>query len=129
MMNTVLKRTASLASRRILTASAQTLLHHFHSTTAAATTRNTETLFINRFKPFSGFPGSAASGFHAKSGPLNFRASPSLQAEYAIENCDEEKGGDGLEISSLGIAPEIVSALKNKGITKLFPIQVKLNIY
>ncbi|XWS30097.1 hypothetical protein CRYUN_Cryun24cG0088800 [Craigia yunnanensis] len=126
MMNTVLKRTASLASRRILTASAQTLLHHFHSTTTAAavaTTRNAETLFINRFKPFSGFPGSAASGFHAKSGPLNFRASLSLQAEYAVEDYDEEKGGDGLEISNLGIAPEIVSALKNKGITKLFPIQ------
>lgn len=126
-MNTVLKRTASLASRRILTASSQTLLHHCHSTAAAAaaaaTTRNAETLFTNRFGPFSAFGGSAARCFHAQSGPLNFRASPSWQAEYAIEDYDEEKGGDGLEISSLGIAPEIVSALKNKGITRLFPIQ------
>ena len=80
---------------------------------------------MNRFRPFSGFPGSVARGFHAQSGPLNFRASRSLQAEYAVEDYDEEKGGDGLEISSLGIAPEIVSALKKKGITKLFPIQVK----
>ncbi|XP_022739934.1 DEAD-box ATP-dependent RNA helicase 53, mitochondrial-like [Durio zibethinus] len=119
MMNTVLKRTASLASRRILTASAQTFLHHFHSR-AAATARNAETLFINRFKPFSAFLGSAAREFHAKSGPL---ASRSLQAEYAVEDYDEEKGGDGLEISNLGIAPEIVSALKNRGIIKLFPIQ------
>ncbi|XP_022750771.1 DEAD-box ATP-dependent RNA helicase 53, mitochondrial-like isoform X1 [Durio zibethinus] len=124
-MNTVLKRTASLVSRRILTASAQTLLHHFHSTAAAAanTTRNAETLFVNRFRSFASFPGSSARGFHAQSGPLNFRASPSWKAEYAIEDYDDEKGGDGLEISSLGIAPEIVSALKNKGITKLFPIQ------
>ncbi|KAK6287065.1 hypothetical protein POUND7_013244 [Theobroma cacao] len=128
MMNTVLKRTASLASRRILTASAQTLLHHFHSTAAAAaaaaaSTRNSETLSINRFKPFSSFPGPTARNFHAKSGPLNFRASPSWQAEYAVEDYEDDKGGDGLDISNLGIAPEIVSALKNKGITKLFPIQ------
>ncbi|XP_022774631.1 DEAD-box ATP-dependent RNA helicase 53, mitochondrial-like isoform X2 [Durio zibethinus] len=123
-MNIVLKRTASFASKRILAASAQTLLHHFPSTTAAAaTTRNAEILFIDRFKPFSGLPGFAASGFHAKSGPLSFRASPCLQAEYAVEDYDEEKGGDGLEICNLGIAPEIVSALKSRGITKLFPIQ------
>ncbi|XVF14471.1 hypothetical protein REPUB_Repub09cG0063100 [Reevesia pubescens] len=154
-MNTVLKLTASLATRRILTASAQTLLHHFHSTSisAAATARNANTLSIKRFKPFSGFrargfhvksgpaaptarnaptlfinrfkpfSGFRVRGFHAKSGPLNFRASPSLQAEYAVADYVEEKGGDGLAISNLGIAPEIVSALKNKGITKLFPIQ------
>ncbi|XVE83629.1 hypothetical protein DITRI_Ditri16bG0102400 [Diplodiscus trichospermus] len=123
MMSTVLKRAASSASRRILTASAQTLLHQFHSTTAAATTRYDEASFIDRFRPFSGFPGSSARGFHAQSGPLNFRASSSWQAGYAVEDYAEEKGSDGLEISSLGIAPEIVSALKNKGITKLFPIQ------
>ncbi|XVE86252.1 hypothetical protein DITRI_Ditri18aG0020600 [Diplodiscus trichospermus] len=122
MMSTVLKRTASLASRRILAASAQTLLHHFHSTAAVATTRDAETLFVNKFKSF-GFLGFAANGFHSKSGPLNFRASPSLQAEFAVEDYDEDKGGDGLEISNLGIGPEIVSALSNRGITKLFPIQ------
>ncbi|MBA0814247.1 hypothetical protein Gohar_020087, partial [Gossypium harknessii] len=124
MMNTVFKRTTSLASRRILAASAQTLLHHFHSTaTVAAAARDAETCFINRFKPFPGFPASAAKGFHAKSGPLYFRASTSLQAEYAVEDYVEEKGSEALEISNLGIAPEIVSALKNRGITKLFPIQ------
>ncbi|XVF16796.1 hypothetical protein REPUB_Repub10bG0063200 [Reevesia pubescens] len=119
MMNSVLIRTASLASRRILMVSAQTLLHHFHST-AAVTSRNADTLFINpRCKPLSAFH----KGFHAKSGPLNFRASPSLQVEHAVEDYDEETGGDGLDISNLGIAPEIVSSLKNRGITKLFPIQ------
>ncbi|XVF60775.1 hypothetical protein PTKIN_Ptkin08bG0075400 [Pterospermum kingtungense] len=124
MMNTVLKRTASLASRRILSASAQTLLHHLHTTAAAgASPGNVESLFINRFKPLSGFPKRTASGFHTKSGPLNFKESTSLQAEYAVADYDEEKGGDGLEIANLGIAPEIVSALRNKGISKLFPIQ------
>ncbi|XP_039053608.1 DEAD-box ATP-dependent RNA helicase 53, mitochondrial-like [Hibiscus syriacus] len=121
MMSTVLKRTTSLASRRLLAASAQTLLQHFNST--ATTAIDTETCFINIFKPFSGFSGSATKGFHTKSGPLNFRASTILQAKSAVEDYVEEKGNDGLEISSLGIAPEIVSSLKKKGITKLFPIQ------
>ncbi|XVF58499.1 hypothetical protein PTKIN_Ptkin07bG0070800 [Pterospermum kingtungense] len=132
MMYTVFKRTAYLSSRQmILTASAQSLLHHFHSTAtaaaaAAATTRDAETFCINRFRPFPAFCGSEARGFHVQSGPLNFRASPGCLAEFAVEveDYDEEKGGsDGLEISTLGIAPEIVSALKNKGIIKLFPIQ------
>lgn len=44
---------------------------------------------------------------------------------------DFKKGGsskdeEGLEISKLGIADEIVKALSKKGITKLFPIQVLL---
>ncbi|KAL4367280.1 hypothetical protein GQ457_05G016940 [Hibiscus cannabinus] len=116
MMNTVFKRTASLASRRLLAASAQTLLQHFHST--AATVIDANASFINKFKPFS-----EAKGFHTKSGVFNFRASTSFQAEYAVDDYAEEKGSDGLEISSLGIAPEIVSSLKKKGITKLFPIQ------
>ncbi|OMP06018.1 hypothetical protein COLO4_08388 [Corchorus olitorius] len=124
MMNTVIKSTFTLASRRILTASSQILLHHFHSAAAASITRNADTLSVNGFKPFSGFSGPLARDFHVKSGPLNFRASQSLQAEYAVEDYEEEKGGsDGLDISSLGIAPEIITALKNKGITKLFPIQ------
>ncbi|KAK8586784.1 hypothetical protein V6N13_085807 [Hibiscus sabdariffa] len=115
MMITVLKRAVS---------SSQTLLYHFHSTAASVAVRDGEALFIDRFKPFHGFLGSTASGFHTQSGSLSFWASPSLQAECAVEDYDEEKGGDdGLEISNLGIAPEIVSALKHRGITKLFPIQ------
>lgn len=64
-----------------------------------------------------------------KPGPLNFKASLATQAEFAIADYgfDEEKGKggeEGLEISKLGISPEIVRALEKKGITKLFPIQV-----
>ncbi|KAE8675800.1 DEAD-box ATP-dependent RNA helicase 9 [Hibiscus syriacus] len=124
MMITVSKRTVSLASRRILTVSLQTLLNHFHSTAASVAAINGEPLFIDRFKPFSSFLGSTASGFHTQSGTLSFSVSPSLQAKCAVEDYDEEKGGgDGLEISNLGIAPEIVSSLKDRGITKLFPVQ------
>ncbi|XP_071724653.1 DEAD-box ATP-dependent RNA helicase 53, mitochondrial-like [Rutidosis leptorrhynchoides] len=71
--------------------------------------------------------------FHTKSGPLNYRASPALQAEHAVADFasySEEKGSkgiscgdEGLEIAKLGISQEIVDALAKKGITKLFPIQ------
>lgn len=78
---------------------------------------------------------ATVKGFHAaSSGPLNFRASVASSAEFAVDDYasyDEEKaaregrsGEEGLEISKLGIAPEIVSALAKKSITKLFPIQV-----
>ncbi|XP_056171059.1 DEAD-box ATP-dependent RNA helicase 53, mitochondrial-like, partial [Syzygium oleosum] len=74
--------------------------------------------------------GSSARGFHASPGPLGFRASGASRAEFAIDDFapyDEEKGSggsdEGLEIAKLGIAPEIVSALAEKGITKRFPIQ------
>lgn len=77
-------------------------------------------------------------GLHAAaSSPLNFRASVTSSAEFALDDYtsyDEEKtakgvnsGEDGLEIAELGIAPEIVSALAKRGITKLFPIQVVLS--
>lgn len=66
---------------------------------------------------------------HAKSGPLNYRASTALSAEFAVDYSYDEsskKSGqdDGLEIAKLGISQDIVSALAKKGITKLFPIQV-----
>ncbi|XP_022135639.1 DEAD-box ATP-dependent RNA helicase 53-like [Momordica charantia] len=71
--------------------------------------------------------GSRPKEFHVASGPLNFRASLVSQAEFAVEEYDDasssRSGDEGLEISKLGIAPEIVSALAKKGITKLFPIQ------
>lgn len=67
-----------------------------------------------------------------KSGPLDYRASSILQAEYAVdvdsfEDSSKVGGSDeGLEIAKLGISPEIISALAKRGITKLFPIQVHL---
>ncbi|KAA0063349.1 hypothetical protein IC582_015805 [Cucumis melo] len=71
--------------------------------------------------------GFQSKGFHAASGPLNFKASLVSKAEFAVEDYDcasgSRSGDEGLEIGKLGIAPEIVSALAKKGITKLFPIQ------
>ncbi|KAK4759382.1 hypothetical protein SAY87_022513 [Trapa incisa] len=76
---------------------------------------------------------ATVKGFHAASGPLNFRVSVASSEAFAVDACasyDEEKtvkvgnsGEEGLEITKLGIAPEIVSALEKKGITRLFPIQ------
>ncbi|CAK9325338.1 unnamed protein product [Citrullus colocynthis] len=71
--------------------------------------------------------GFQSKGFHAASGPLNFKASLVSQTGFALEEYDDasssRSGDEGLEIGKLGIAPEIVSALAKKGITKLFPIQ------
>ncbi|KAG7037512.1 DEAD-box ATP-dependent RNA helicase 53 [Cucurbita argyrosperma subsp. argyrosperma] len=71
--------------------------------------------------------GFQSMGFHSASGPLGFKSSLVSRAEFAVEEYDDasssKSGDDGLEIGSLGIAPEIVSALAKKGITKLFPIQ------
>ncbi|WOG91844.1 hypothetical protein DCAR_0311099 [Daucus carota subsp. sativus] len=63
---------------------------------------------------------------------LNVRATPSVsRISAAVDDFSDEdvkKGGaskdeEGLEISKLGIASEIVDCLAKKGITKLFPIQ------
>ncbi|KAK6784718.1 hypothetical protein RDI58_018173 [Solanum bulbocastanum] len=50
-----------------------------------------------------------------------FHSGEYLRAGYAVADLPEDD--EGLEISKLGIAQEIVSALEKKGITKLFPIQ------
>ncbi|KAL2464928.1 DEAD-box ATP-dependent RNA helicase 53 [Abeliophyllum distichum] len=60
-----------------------------------------------------------------------FHVGRALQAAYAIADLSDteesrassEVADDGLEISKLGISPDIVSALARKGISKLFPIQ------
>ncbi|KAK9088520.1 hypothetical protein Scep_027602 [Stephania cephalantha] len=79
-----------------------------------------------------GLVGCGARGLHFSANPMEFRASVVARAEYAVDDfSDEERGSgkkagaedEGLEISKLGIAPEIVSALAKKDITKLFPIQ------
>lgn len=51
-----------------------------------------------------------------------FHASRPLAAGYAVADLPDDD--EGLEIAKLGISQEIVSALAQKGITKLFPIQV-----
>ncbi|KAK9085873.1 hypothetical protein Sjap_026284 [Stephania japonica] len=79
-----------------------------------------------------GLVGCGGRGLHSRVNPMEFRASVVARAEYAVDDfSDEERGSgkkagaadEGLEISKLGIAPEIVSALAKKGINKLFPIQ------
>ncbi|XP_042483521.1 DEAD-box ATP-dependent RNA helicase 53, mitochondrial-like isoform X2 [Macadamia integrifolia] len=77
--------------------------------------------------------GLGVRDFHFSTVPLEFRASIAARAENAVDDYyDEERssgkkvGGEneeGLEIAKLGIAPEIVSSLARRGITKLFPIQ------
>lgn len=62
----------------------------------------------------------------------SFHVGRVLQAAYAVADLSDAEDGmasievadDGLEISKLGISPEIVSALAGRGINKLFPIQV-----
>ncbi|KAL2482189.1 DEAD-box ATP-dependent RNA helicase 53 [Forsythia ovata] len=60
-----------------------------------------------------------------------FHVGRALQGAYAVADLSDaeesrassEVADDGLEISKLGISPDIVSALARKGISKLFPIQ------
>ncbi|XP_057956639.1 DEAD-box ATP-dependent RNA helicase 53, mitochondrial-like [Malania oleifera] len=138
MMNVMLRKAPSIASKRTLAAlsSIEALYHHqphhrYLLSTDIAFLRN------DGFGGQTGFTAPRRVGFgsiggvrdfHWKSGPLNFRASSLLQAEFAVADySDEEKSSkasdQGLEISQLGISQDIVSALAKKGITKLFPIQ------
>ena len=83
----------------------------------------------------------AASWFHSYPSRLGFRetgpAGAAARAEFAAAEegsfYEEDKraasaGGaadQGLEIAKLGISSKIVDRLAKKGITKLFPIQVR----
>lgn len=63
-----------------------------------------------------------ARSLYSGPGRLEFSASFASQAAgFAVA---DYPGDESLEISKLGIHPEIVSCLANRGITKLFPIQV-----
>ncbi|KNA14208.1 hypothetical protein SOVF_109760 [Spinacia oleracea] len=62
-----------------------------------------------------------ARSLYSGPGRLEFSASFASQAAgFAVA---DYPGDESLEISKLGIHPEIVSCLANRGITKLFPIQ------
>ena len=80
----------------------------------------------------------AASWFHSYPSRLGFRetgpAGAAARAEFAAAEEgsfyeeDKRAGGaadQGLEIAKLGISSKIVDRLAKKGITKLFPIQVR----
>ncbi|RWW32972.1 hypothetical protein BHE74_00009000 [Ensete ventricosum] len=76
------------------------------------------------------FCGPRRREIHFSAGPLGFRATDVACAEYAVDDyCEDdrrspERGDERLEIAKLGISQDIVTQLANKGITKLFPIQV-----
>ncbi|KAG7024688.1 DEAD-box ATP-dependent RNA helicase 53 [Cucurbita argyrosperma subsp. argyrosperma] len=129
----LLRRTTALAASRGRVSS--TLLSPIANCLASRVGVNGSVIAAAEFGNFScigvmkrpsGF-GFRSRGFHAVSRPLNFRASLVSLVEFAVEECVEasssRSGDEGLEIGKLGIAPEIVSALEKKGITKLFPIQ------
>ncbi|KAJ6408478.1 hypothetical protein OIU84_011738 [Salix udensis] len=125
MLSTILRR--SSPNRAI---AAITLLHHFQLTPATPPVPSRKRSLPGEIRPFSSFHTSPAISrdFHVKSGPLEFKASSVTQAGIAVADYDDDeervKGSEeGLEISNLGISPEIVNSLAKKGITKLFPIQ------
>ncbi|KAM6548582.1 hypothetical protein CsatB_020258 [Cannabis sativa] len=133
----------SIVLRRRSLAAAETLLRHRNHSIAATALSVADTVvsgnggFGGEVKSFSNTGvlqressyGFHVRNFHAKSGRLDYRASVALQAEFAVdvesyEDSAKASGNDdGLEISKLGIAQEIVSALAKRGILKLFPIQ------
>ncbi|XP_042486924.1 DEAD-box ATP-dependent RNA helicase 53, mitochondrial-like [Macadamia integrifolia] len=141
-MNHLFRKSASIAS--ILSRQARTSLisvEPFCIASAAISTESVrDAIFSSEIgsSSFSKLPakfefGLRYRGFHFSTVPLEFKSSTVTRAEYAVDDFeDDEKssgkrvGGEkdeGLEIAKLGIAPEIVSALAKKGITKLFPIQ------
>jgi hypothetical protein len=82
-------------------------------------------------------PPLPAAWFHSSPARLGFRetgpAGAAARPQFAADDgpfFDEERkatggaGDEGLEIAKLGISPKIVNQLAQKGITKLFPIQV-----
>ncbi|KFK39522.1 hypothetical protein AALP_AA3G255500 [Arabis alpina] len=127
MITTVLRRSCLDATRRTLSASLSSVnAALFHSLTPA----------VARVSDLAGIGpiDVKAREFHFQSGPSEFRASMVSTAGFAIsensvrgigdtESVGRSSSGDGLAISELGIAPEIVKALSSKGIEKLFPIQ------
>lgn len=119
----------SPSSRRLL-AAFTTLFHSTQPLAASSTLQN------------GAFPGTsyesttgARRSVYPRSGRLEFRAGFASQAAgfasqaagFAVADYsddDKTRGGDeSLEISKLGIHPEVISCLSQRGITKLFPIQ------
>ncbi|XP_065852433.1 DEAD-box ATP-dependent RNA helicase 53, mitochondrial [Euphorbia lathyris] len=137
MIRVVLRSSTSVAAKRALAAfgSIQTMLHHQFSAAAAPFFPRNDDLSVETRRTFGIADNiNRYREFHAKSGPLDVKATVMSQAQFAVDDygSEEEKGSgakrslgsdEGLEISKLGIAQEIVTALASRGITKLFPIQ------
>lgn len=137
MTSIILRRSSSVCSGRSLSAavtSIETFLRRSPIATDGAFAQRGGAADVGQSASFSTVVGAAGRSsygfgkvrdFHVKSGPLGFKATFAAQAEYAVAY-DEERGGsdEGLEIAKLGIAKEIVDSLSQRGIVKLFPIQV-----
>ncbi|XP_019096857.1 PREDICTED: DEAD-box ATP-dependent RNA helicase 9-like isoform X2 [Camelina sativa] len=146
MISTVLRRSFLGTSQRTLAASVTSinaaLFHHLAPSSAAATTTVSDLANgdakVKALLPNSNPFGVKVRDFHFKSVPSEFRSSVVSSAGFAAqeyassyesndgvdsEGVGSSSGGDGLAISELGISPEIVKALKARGIEKLFPIQ------
>ncbi|XP_010511242.1 PREDICTED: DEAD-box ATP-dependent RNA helicase 9 [Camelina sativa] len=145
MISTVLRRSFLGTSQRTLAASVTSinaaLFHHLAPSAAATAIVSDLANGDAKVKPL--LPNSNPFGlkvrdFHVKSAQSEFRSSVVSSAGFAAqeyassyessdgvdsEGVGSSSGGDGLVISELGISPEIVKALKARGIEKLFPIQ------
>ncbi|KAJ8770338.1 hypothetical protein K2173_014948 [Erythroxylum novogranatense] len=126
MMSIVLRRSRALTPKRVLSALSQSIESAI--VTVQPLSGDGCPSFDNRSKLWDF--GIGRRDFHVMSGPLQFRASVGLQAQFAVDDygSDDEKGlkgsgEEGLDIAKLGISQEIVSALAGRGISKLFPIQ------
>lgn len=121
MMSIILRRSLScLAPRRALTASLSSIENVLYNKHPLPSQNDA---VVHRDVGMMGFLArrDRSLGFHVKSGQLDFKASTAWHAESAVDDYVVED--DGLDISKLGISPEIISALNRKGIFKLFPIQ------
>ncbi|XP_019182259.1 PREDICTED: DEAD-box ATP-dependent RNA helicase 53-like isoform X2 [Ipomoea nil] len=112
------KSSSSPAPKRFALAALSNLFHSSSSATEKLVSGN-----VPQFHELTPIPKPSIIG---KSSSLRqivrgFHASRPLAAGYAVADLPDDD--EGLEIAKLGIPQEIVSALAQKGITKLFPIQ------
>jgi hypothetical protein len=106
------------------------------SALAAAVLQQQQPPALGVVVPRPPIPAAAATWFHSSPAWLGFRetgpAGAAARPQFAADEApffEERKptggaGDEGLEIAKLGISPKIVNQLAQKGITKLFPIQV-----
>ncbi|XP_021724607.1 DEAD-box ATP-dependent RNA helicase 53-like [Chenopodium quinoa] len=124
---------SSASSRRAI-AAFSTLFHSSHSLTASPASTVNNGGFLGSVidsTPVSKPSFEGGRSMYSRSGRLEFRAPFASQAAgFAVADySDDDKvraggsGDEGLEISKLGIHPEVISCLAKRGITKLFPIQ------
>lgn len=124
------KSSSSLPSKKLALVALSRLFSPSSSTSETLIPRNVCSIpQFHSFATASNFPVVGSSSAAATAPPPSPRQmvrglhiSRPLAAGVAVARLPEED--EGLEISKLGIAQEVVSALARRGITQLFPIQV-----